>query len=148
VDGDGQFPIKYLSNFLYNLDQGSDLVLAVRRNLDQNLKRRLGSQVFLQMCRIFLGVKERDVNAGFRGMNKKFAKSLVGIHSGKTLNPLLYVEARRKNFKISWVDIITEKRLGGSSFIHWDKPIILFIDALIELLKIRLRLYHFKFRKE
>ncbi len=148
VDGDGEFPPCYVNSFLAELQKGNDLVLTRRVNASNLIIRNLGSIVYLNMCRMFLNFRGPDLNGGFRGLTLEFANELVGVHRGKTLNPLLYSEAQKNNYRITWVDLQTVPRLHGESFLGWRNPIKMFYEGVLEIFRIRHQNYEYYFSND
>jgi glycosyltransferase involved in cell wall biosynthesis len=145
IDGDGEFPPSYAIDYLTQLEIGNDLILAKRINSSGNISRIVGSTIFLNMCKLFLNFRGPDLNGGFRGLSSEFANQLIGIHRGKTLNPLLYSEARKFGCKISWVELKTIPRQHGNSFLDWTNPTKMLFEAILELFRISHRQYEFYF---
>lgn len=145
IDGDGEFPPSYTKDFLTELDNGSDLILTKRINSSGNTVRVFGSFVFLYMCKLILNFRGPDLNGGFRGLSSEFANKLIGVHRGKTINPLLYSEARKLGSRISWVEMRTIPRRHGKTFLGWTNPTKMLFEAIFELFRISRRHYEFYF---
>jgi glycosyltransferase involved in cell wall biosynthesis len=145
IDGDGQFPVQNTDKFVLQLELGSNLVLTQREVKFAKDKRYLGTKVFQLMCSIILGTKFKDINGGFRAIDRKLLDSLVGIHKGRTANPLLYMIARNSKLKISWVSVEPIPRISGKSSFNFDKPISLALSTFIELVSIKRKKYNWLF---
>ena len=148
IDGDGEFPLRYAENFLISLESGNHLVLCRRKQFSDVVIRRIGTVVFLYLCRIIVGFRGKDLNGGFRGVSRTLVQKLNGVHKGKTLNPLLYMEAQRNNLSVSWIEMETQPRISGQTFLEWERPFRMFKEGLTELIRIRKNQFEYRFKRE
>jgi glycosyltransferase involved in cell wall biosynthesis len=144
IDGDGQFPFHYAVDFLVELEKGNNLILTKRSGVTTQPVRILASIVFRIFTTLSIGTKMKDINGGFRGIDRGFLDVITGFHQGMTANPLLFFLAKKNNLKISWVRVKPEKRLAGESFLKFNKPLALSFQALKELRNIKNEEYTWK----
>lgn len=141
VDGDGQFPIKSIGEFLLKLESGSNLVLTKRINKGSLEIRNFGSFIFRIMCAFVVNSKLKDINGGFRALDQNLVSKIQGFPEGRTVNPFLYFIAQKNTLRISWVPIAAVPRIGGTSFLNFNKPLLLTTESFFELLRIRREKY-------
>ncbi len=147
VDGDGQFPIHHAPEFLFHLESGNNLVLTKRKLTNQKFHRVVATFAFRILTAIILGTKMKDVNGGFRGIDRRFLDFVLGFHNGITANPLLYSVAKQNNLKISWVSMTPTERLSGESFLKFNKPLLLTYTSIVELLQIKKQKFYWRFHE-
>jgi glycosyltransferase involved in cell wall biosynthesis len=141
VDGDGQFPIKSIGEFVLELESGSNLVLTKRINKGSLEIRNFGSFIFKIMCALLVNSKLKDINGGFRALDQKLVSKIHGFPEGRTANPFLYFIAQKNSLRISWVPISPVSRIAGKSFLNFNKPLRLTTESFLELLRIRRQKY-------
>ena len=145
VDGDNQFPIEFAPKFYSVLENKVDLVLTRRVNHTAGINRKIGSYLFRMFCAVYVGSFGQDINGGMRGLSRKFANELEGMHKGRVANPALFYKAKRSHHEISWVPMKVQERVSGKSFINWNQPIKLMLESIQELSDIKNNRYTWKF---
>ena len=143
MDGDGQFSPKYFQNFLDAIDSGADLVLGARTKRIGNLRRKLGSTIFLILARIILRFDGPDINVGMRCVSEKLRQTLNGVQKGRLANPNIWNQAKHANLRIEYIQISPDERFAGVSHLPWASPIKLTIESIFELLRIRFKRFDY-----
>lgn len=138
LDGDGQFPARYIGKFLDATKFEADLVFADRNYLIGGIIRKFASRILFFLCKIILRFQGRDLNGGIRAFNTSFRNAYVSIPPYRRLaNPALFYQAKMSNLRIGFVEVAPVPRIGGESFIPWHNPFKLFYQSLLELISIR-----------
>lgn len=143
MDGDGQFSPKYLKNFFDAIDLGADLVLGARTKKVGNLRRKLGSTLFLILSRVILRFDGPDINVGMRCVSEKLRQTLRGAQKGRLANPNIWNQAKNANLRIEYIQILPVERLAGVSHLPWASPMKLTIESIFELLRIRFKRFDY-----
>ncbi len=137
MDGDGQYSPKYIPELISKIESGADLVLGERMYRIGGSWRRLGSLVFLRMCKLIINFNGPDVNAGIRALNDRGRLSVIGAQNGRMANPNIWHQCKKADLQIEFIKINPRQRVGGSTSIPWVQPFKLFLDSYEELRKIK-----------
>jgi len=123
VDSDYQFdPCDFWK--LYRHIYSHDIILGEKVKRNDPFYRVALSKGFNFLLRRFFGVPFRDMDTGFRLINKKVIDSVVGeIHCLKYFTSELVVRSYLKGFKIIEVPVIHFKRKEGSTNVFPIKKI-------------------------
>lgn len=143
MDADNATPISEIEKFLPFFDQGFDVVIGSREvepdltKVKQSLKRQILGKMSHLLIRIVLLPGVYDTQLGFKAFSRKAAKEIfshVGI-LGWAFDMEVLAIARRHGFKIKEVGVEWTE-FGGSHV-----PASAFVESLIDLFRIRLRVW-------
>jgi len=138
LDGDGQFPAKFVGRFIDAARFDADLVFAERNFLIGGMIRKFASRILFYLCKIILGFQGKDLNGGIRSFNRSFLDAYKEIPPFRRLaNPALFYQAKMSNLRIGFVEVSPVPRIGGESFIPWHNPFMLFFQSWLELIAIK-----------
>lgn len=137
MDGDFQFSPEYTSKMLDKIQEGNEIVFIRRMNLVGERNRRIASKFFVKLLRLMMKFPHEDLNGGMRLMTRDFYSQHPPIPKGRLANVALWWKAHGASIKYDFVDVIPRARKGGESSIPWNKPIRLFFESVVELIKIR-----------
>ncbi|MBF0095546.1 MAG: glycosyltransferase family 2 protein [Alphaproteobacteria bacterium] len=121
VDADGTYPIEELPRLIDGMEQGFDMVVAQRQNvqdLDSPVKR-LFRGIFIRVVSLLLGRKVRDPNSGFRVFRKDMATLFLPfLCHAFSFTTSITVFAFGQGMFISYVPIDYSARVGKSKVRH------------------------------
>jgi len=99
TDGDNQFDLAELSGFWASREE-ADIIAGYRHPRRDSLLRRLNAVGYHLLCRLFLGVRERDVDCAFKLFR---ASALAGMPlraRGATIDLEILARARRRGARV------------------------------------------------
>lgn len=119
-DSDQSYSFKYISIFYENLKQGNDLVIGNRYLGKMEAKamplshKYIGTPLISFLGKILYGIKVKDFNCGFRGINRKNILNLSLKSMGMEYASEMIIKAKKKNLKIEEfpIDFYKDKRNG------------------------------------
>jgi len=147
MDADNATPVSEIAKFIPFFEQGYDVVIGSREvdpnllKVKQTLKRQILGKVSHLLIRIVLLPGIYDTQLGFKAFKKDAAKEIfkrVGI-LGWAFDMEVLAIARRHNYKIKEVGVEWTE-FGGSHV-----PASAFIESLIDLFRIRMRVWFGKY---
>ena len=147
MDADNATPVSEIAKFIPFFEQGYDVVIGSREvdpnllKVKQTLKRQILGKFSHLLIRIVLLPGIYDTQLGFKAFKKEAAKEIfkrVGI-LGWAFDMEVLAIARRHNYKIKEV-AVEWTEFGGSHV-----PASAFIESLIDLFRIRLRVWFGKY---
>ena len=106
-----------------------DAVIKATRKVRDNWKRRLGSAIYNAECRVFLGVRTRDVNATPKVFSRSRAALLDLKSDGDMLDAEFLSICRRQGFPVMEVPIFGNRRQGGSSTTNYKSAAGMYVGA-------------------
>lgn len=113
-DADGQFDFAEINKFLEKKDQ-AQIVAGYRINRQDSQTRRLFGSVWTWLTGFLFGFKVRDVDCGFKLIQKKVIDSIPPLVStrGGMISPELLARAKKAGFKIAEVGVCHYPRKEG-----------------------------------
>ena len=122
VDADGSYAIEEIPAVLQPMQEGYDMVIAVRANIadvDLPLKRRL-RQLFLLAVRLLNDSRIQDPNSGFRVFRRQMALGLMPFLCGTfSFTTSLTVLSSGLFYFIKYVPAPYSERVGSSKVRHF-----------------------------
>ncbi|WP_419191033.1 glycosyltransferase family 2 protein [Saltatorellus ferox] len=110
IDADLQDPPDMIPVFLDKLDEGFDVVAAVRNKRQEPMHRRAASAVFNRTMKWATGVPLQDMNAGL----KAYRKSVIDtIHLSRGMHRFIPVLAHGLGFSVAEVPVQHGERFAG-----------------------------------
>lgn len=98
TDSDCQFDIKDIKIFLDKI-QGYDFIIGYRKNRKDPLIRKIYAEIFRAMCRVFFGIKVKDVDCAFKLYKNYVLADLDLVSNGALINLEILAKAKKKNYK-------------------------------------------------
>lgn len=98
TDADCQFDIVDIEKFLEKIKE-YDFVIGYRKNRKDAAIRIFYGFLFGLVCRIFFGVKARDVDCAFKLFKKKVIENLKLSENGALINLEILAQAQKHNYK-------------------------------------------------
>lgn len=137
-DADGQFNFAEVINFLDETDN-ADLILGYRIKRNDPYKRLILAKGWAIVLFILFGLRFRDVDCGFKMVNKKVLNGIPKLEStrGAMINAELAIKAGKFGFRIAQVGVHHYPRLYGKPTGASMKVII---TSFIEVFKLWLKL--------
>jgi glycosyltransferase involved in cell wall biosynthesis len=109
VDGDGQHDVSGITNVLYELHAGADLVVGTR-----NRYQRISEAIFAYVARKLWAIS--DPLCGMKGYRLSKLKTIGQLHTYPSIGTELILLAARKKWQIRQVPALTHERKGNSKF--------------------------------
>ena len=100
-DSDGQFSIEELDS-LWSRRNQADLVLGYRNPRKDPWRRRAAGWIYRQIVRVALGVRFRDVNCGFKLIDRRVVEDMKLTSRGALIS----------------AELLTRARLAGATFVE------------------------------
>ncbi len=138
TDADGQFDFQEVIKFLEKTSQ-ADLILGYRIKRNDPYIRLVVARGWAILMLIFFGLKLKDVDCGFKMVNRKVLEGIPALEStrGGMINAELVIKAGNFGFRVIQIGVHHYPRLYGKPTGAGMKVII---TSFIELLKLRLKL--------
>ena len=137
VDGDGQFDPRDLRR-LAELAEGADMVAGWRIHRADPWHRSVVSGTFNVLVRLLYGIAYRDVDCGFKLMNRQLLQVASPILARSALlNTELYFKSKRSGLVVRQVGIQHHRRIAG---IRSGGRLVPILRAVRELVRLRLAL--------
>lgn len=114
TDSDGQFDFSEVTKFIEKTDE-ADLVIGYRIKRNDPFIRLVFAKGWAVSLYIFFGFWLKDVDCGFKMINKKVLEKISPLEStrGGMINAELVIKARNAGFKIMQVSVNHYPRLAG-----------------------------------
>lgn len=108
LDGDGTYPISYLSNLLKEYEKGYDLVVGKRtgKNLNLTFYKKPLRNILKFIVEFSTGEKIQDINSGYRVIKKEcILKNLDILSNAFSFTTSMTMAFIYSRFSISYVDV-------------------------------------------
>ncbi len=131
-DADGQFDFSEVTKFL---DKALDLdvIIGYKKKREDNFLRIFFAKGWALSLFLFFGLRVKDVDTGFKMVNKKFLSGIPSLEStrGGMINAELAIKAQKFGFKVGQVEISHFPRKGGKSTgANWKVIVQSYFDLL------------------
>jgi glycosyltransferase involved in cell wall biosynthesis len=113
TDGDKQFDVSELRNFLPPMDGQTDLVIGWRRNRADPPLRKLNALGWKVLVNMLFGYTARDVDCAFKLFRRQVWTSLTVYARGATFSAEFLNKARRLGFRIKELPVNHFPRTAG-----------------------------------
>jgi glycosyltransferase involved in cell wall biosynthesis len=114
TDGDKQFDVKELREFLPAMDGQTDLVIGWRRKRADPLLRKLNALGWKTLVNLLFGYTARDVDCAFKLFRRRVWESMTVHARGATFSAEFLIKARRLGFRIKELPVGHFPRTAGS----------------------------------
>ena len=114
TDGDKQFDVTELRDFLPAMDTQADLVIGWRRNRADPLMRKLNALGWKLLVNGLFGYTARDVDCAFKLFRRQVWQSLTVYARGATFSAEFLIKARRLGFRVKELPVSHYPRTAGS----------------------------------
>jgi glycosyltransferase involved in cell wall biosynthesis len=114
TDGDKQFDVTELSEFLPAMDGQPDLVIGWRRNRADPLMRKLNALGWKMLVNVLFGYTARDVDCAFKLFRRRVWESMTVHARGATFSAEFLTKARRLGFHVKELPVTHFPRTAGS----------------------------------
>jgi glycosyltransferase involved in cell wall biosynthesis len=114
TDGDKQFNVAELSDFLPAMDAQTDLVIGWRRKRADPLMRKLNALGWKTLVNVGFGFTARDVDCAFKLFRRQVWESLTVHARGATFSAEFLIKARRLGFHVKELPVSHLPRTAGS----------------------------------
>jgi glycosyltransferase involved in cell wall biosynthesis len=138
TDGDKQFDVRELSQFLPAMDAQTDLVIGWRRNRADPFMRKLNALGWKMLVNLLFGYTARDVDCAFKLFRRDVWRSMTVRSRGATFSAEFLIKARRLGWRIKELPVSHYPRTAGSPTGAHPRVIV---RAFVELFRLRLRLH-------
>jgi hypothetical protein len=113
MDCDNQFDPEELAK-LVPLSNAAQVIVGVRVDRADNWTRRFAGRAWNSLCRVALGVHVRDVDCGFKLLDREAISRLGLISTGACISAELCIAARHAGLDIAEVEVAHHPRTTGS----------------------------------
>lgn len=116
TDGDGQFDISELNNFLEKQSEtGADIVIGYYRKRRVSSFKILTSKIWEFVVFILFGLRVRDIDCGFKLISREVIRGISKLESerGAFISSELLIKSRKKGFKIVEIGVSHFARIEG-----------------------------------
>ena len=114
TDGDKQFDVAELSQFMPAMDAQTDLVIGWRRNRADPLMRRFNAFGWKTLVNLLFGYTARDVDCAFKLFRRRVWESMTVHARGATFSAEFLIKARRLGFRTRELPVSHFPRTAGS----------------------------------
>jgi glycosyltransferase involved in cell wall biosynthesis len=133
TDGDKQFNVGELSQFLPAMDTQTDLVIGWRRNRADPPMRKLNALGWKTLVNLAFGYTARDVDCAFKLFRRQVWESLTVHARGATFSAEFLIKARRLGFQVKELPVSHLPRTAGSP--TGARPDVI-VRAFVELFRL------------
>lgn len=124
LDSDGQQTVRDIPKAISKMNNGAEVVFGWRKQRHDPLARKLISAGLSVVVRVRLHYPFHDINAGFRVVTSKVAKSFQDVIPVNYFGAELWVRAVQNGWKCDEIVVEHFERLGGQSiFVPWKMPV-------------------------
>jgi glycosyltransferase involved in cell wall biosynthesis len=113
TDGDGQFRLEELPEFVDQLKPGIDLLVGFRKKRSDPWYRSLNARLYKGMIRMLFGLRVRDLDCAFKLIHRRVLDSVKLKSNGALVSAELLIKASRRGFTIAQVGVNHYPRLSG-----------------------------------
>jgi len=114
TDGDKQFDVAELSQFVPHMDGRTDLVIGWRRNRADPPMRKLNALGWKLLVNTLFGYTARDVDCAFKLFRRQVWESLTVYARGATFSAEFLIKARQLGFHVKELPVSHFPRTAGS----------------------------------
>jgi len=114
TDGDKQFDVAELQEFLPAMDAQTDLVIGWRRNRADPLMRKLNALGWKTLVNALFGYTARDVDCAFKLFRRRVWQSMTVHARGATFSAEFMIKARRLGYHVKELPVGHFPRTAGS----------------------------------
>jgi glycosyltransferase involved in cell wall biosynthesis len=133
TDGDKQFDVTELSQFLPAMDAQTDLVIGWRRNRADAPMRKLNALGWKLLVNMLFGYTARDVDCAFKLFRHRVWESMTVHARGATFSAEFLIKARRLGFRVKELPVSHLPRTAGSP--TGARPDVI-VRAFVELFRL------------
>src|SRR5919202_3888346 len=114
TDGDKQFDVRELRQFLPVMDGQTDMVIGWRRNRADPLMRKLNALGWKMLVNTLFGYTARDVDCAFKLFRRRVWESMTVHARGAPFSAEFLIKARRLGFRVKELPVSHFPRTAGS----------------------------------
>ena len=114
TDGDKQFDVTELRQFIPAMDGQVDLVIGWRRNRADPFMRKLNAFGWKTLVNVLFGYTARDVDCAFKLFRRRVWESMTVHARGATFSAEFLIKARRLGFRVTELPVRHLPRTAGS----------------------------------
>jgi glycosyltransferase involved in cell wall biosynthesis len=114
TDGDKQFDVTELRQFLPAMDPETDLVIGWRRNRADPFMRKANALGWKLLVNLLFGYTARDVDCAFKLFRRRVWQSMTVHARGATFSAEFLIKARRLGFRVKELPVSHLPRTAGS----------------------------------
>jgi len=133
TDGDKQFNVSELREFLPAMDGQTDLVIGWRRNRADPPLRKLNALGWKMLVNLLFGYTARDVDCAFKLFRRHVWQSMTVHARGATFSAEFMIKARRLGFRVKELPVTHFPRTAGSP--TGARPAVI-VRAFVELFRL------------
>src|SRR5919202_2034036 len=134
TDGDKQFDVTELRDFVRAMDGRTDLVIGWRRNRADPPMRKLNALGWKVLVNTLFGYTARDVDCAFKLFRRHAWQSLTVYARGATFSAEFLIKARRLGFRVKELPVSHFPRTAGSPT---GARLDVIVRAFVELFRLR-----------
>src|SRR6266851_952364 len=134
TDGDKQFDVTELREFLPAMDGQTDLVIGWRRNRADPPLRKANALGWKLLINLLFGYTARDVDCAFKLFRRRVWQSMTVNSRGATFSAEFMIKARRLGFHVKERPVSHFPRTAGSP--TGARPAVI-VRAFVELFRLR-----------
>lgn len=116
IDADGQFDFSEIDQFIkIQNETAADLVIGYYRQRQVPFFRKLNSFAWQTVVFLLFGLRVRDIDCGFKLINKKVVDSIAKLESerGAFISSEFLIKAKKKGYRIVEIPVTHYPRLKG-----------------------------------
>jgi glycosyltransferase involved in cell wall biosynthesis len=133
TDGDKQFNVTELREFLPAMDGQTDLIVGWRRNRADPALRKLNALGWKLLVNLLFGYTARDVDCAFKLFRRRVWQSMTVHARGATFSAEFMIKARRLGFHVKELPVSHFPRTAGSP--TGARPDVI-VRAFVELFRL------------
>ena len=133
TDGDKQFDVSELRDFLPAIDGQTDLVIGWRRKRADPAMRKLNALGWKLLVNLLFGYTARDVDCAFKLFRRRVWESMTVHSRGATFSAEFLIKARRLGFRVKERPVGHFPRTAGSP--TGARPSVI-VRAFVELFRL------------
>ena len=133
TDGDKQFDVTELSQFIPAIDAQTDLVIGWRRNRADRTLRKFNALGWKTLVNLLFGYTARDVDCAFKLFRRRVWESMTVHARGATFSAEFLIKARRLGFRVRELPVSHFPRTAGSP--TGARPDVI-VRAFVELFRL------------
>ena len=133
TDGDKQFDVAELAQFIPSMDAHTDLVIGWRRNRADPFMRKLNALGWKLLVNLLFGYTARDVDCAFKLFRRRVWESMTVHARGATFSAEFLIKARRLGFRLKELPVSHFPRTAGSP--TGARPDVI-VRAFVELFRL------------
>jgi len=114
TDGDKQFDVTELNEFLPAMDGQTDMVIGWRRKRADPPMRKLNAYGWKLLVNVLFGYTARDVDCAFKLFRRRVWESMTVHSRGATFSAEFLIKARRLGFHVKELPVSHFPRTAGS----------------------------------